>query len=334
MTSVDATEYKALTTGVGCVRLTGRTLIEVTGKDRVSFLHNMCTNDVRRLASGSGIEAFFTNAQGKILGHAYLFGEDDRIWIETAPGQAEPLLAHLSKYKIREDVQLIDRTPDVAEILLAGPRAESLLAQLLSATLPGERLAHARVEFGGTGGEAAAKSEGGMTVRLCRVDWTQPAAYLVICAANEGDRVTTVLKNAGAVPCSGETYQAARIEAGTPVYGTDISQANLPQEVARDEAAISFTKGCYIGQETVARIDALGHVNQLLVGVRFSGDAVPAPETELSIEGKKLGRVTSAIWSPKLGGPLALAYVRRAAVEQGSVLESPAGEAVVVALPV
>jgi folate-binding protein YgfZ len=175
---------------------------------------------------------------------------------------------------------------------------------------------------------------GRLTAKLCRVDWTQPAAYLLICARAEADRITTTLENAGAVPCGGEAYESARIEAGTPVYGVDISEANLPQEVARDEAAINFTKGCYIGQETVARIDALGHVNQLLVGVRFSGESVPAPETELSREGKKLGRVTSAVWSPKLGAPLALAYVRRAAVEKGSTLDSKSGEAVVVALPI
>jgi folate-binding protein YgfZ len=119
-----------------------------------------------------------------------------------------------------------------------------------------------------------------------------------------------------------------------PSYGVDFNEENLPQEVGRDSEAISFTKGCYLGQETVARIDALGHVNQRLASVRFFGTDVPAVGTELTRGGRIVGSVTSAAISPKLGAPIALAMVRREGNSPGARLSSAAGECEVVALPV
>jgi folate-binding protein YgfZ len=118
-----------------------------------------------------------------------------------------------------------------------------------------------------------------------------------------------------------------------PLFGTDFDENNLPQEVGRDREAISFTKGCYLGQETVARIDALGHVNQKLVGVRFSGVDIPAAGIELMKDGIQVGRVASAAYSPQLEAPLALAMVRREANAPGTALESPVGGCEVVTLP-
>src|SRR5438046_8506879 len=102
-----------------------------------------------------------------------------------------------------------------------------------------------------------------------------------------------------------------RIEAGYPLYGRDITDKNLPQEIDRDRLAISFTKGCYLGQETVARIDALGHVNRLLRGIKFLTSAIPERGTELQSGGKVVGHVTSSCWSPGIGAPLALGFLRR-----------------------
>jgi hypothetical protein len=129
-------------------------------------------------------------------------------------------------------------------------------------------------------------------------------------------------------------FTAARVEAGVPLWGVDFDEQNFPQEVGRDRQAISFTKGCYLGQETVARIDALGHVNQRLVGVRFLGGDLPDPGAELSHAAKKVGRVTSAALSPRLNAPLALAMVRREANAVGTRLDSPVGPCEVVPLPV
>ena len=133
---------------------------------------------------------------------------------------------------------------------------------------------------------------------------------LVQCSSSSANAVVDAMVAQGAIRCGFAAFEKARIEADTPLYGRDIGEDNLPQEVGRNAQAISFSKGCYLGQETVARIASLGHVNQLLAGVRFDGHTVPPAGTELTADGKAVGRVTSAALSPKLGCPLALAYLR------------------------
>ena len=157
--------------------------------------------------------------------------------------------------------------------------------------------------------------------------------FLIQCQRRAVAALTDSLLAAGATLCEAEAFDTARIEAGTPLFGRDITNANLPQEVDRNEQTISFTKGCYLGQETVARIDALGHVNQTLCGVRFQRQVVPEISTELMLDDKKVGRVTSATYSPRLAAPLALAYVRRGHNAVGAALASPIGAAEVIELP-
>ena len=121
--------------------------------------------------------------------------------------------------------------------------------------------------------------------------------------------------------CSGDAWNAIRVESAWPLWGVDFDDSNLPQEVGRDASAINFRKGCYLGQETVARIDALGHVNKKLVQVRFTGDAVPEPGANLVQGERTVGQVTSASWSPRFNAPIALAMVRRGANESGTMLQ-------------
>ena len=128
--------------------------------------------------------------------------------------------------------------------------------------------------------------------------------------------------------------EQVRIEAGMPLYGRDISQKNLPQEVGRNAQAISFSKGCYLGQETVARIASLGHVNRSLVGVRFTGSDIPPAGTQLTADGKPVGHVTSSAFSPRLECPLALAYLRTGHHLPGTRLTCSGDQAEVVTLPV
>jgi len=314
-------QYEALTDGAGLVELPGRTLVEVQGRDRATFLHNLCTCDVKKLQPGQGGEAFFTDASGKILGFVLLFVEAESIILETMPDQAKFFLTHLDRYIFREDVQLVDRTSELAEMLLAGRKSGALLAEVAGVIPPTERLTHMPTEIGGC------------QVILRRVDWTEQGGYLIQSSAEDATKISKVLTDAGAVPCSSEVFEIARVEAGTPQFGQDISHDNLPQEIDRDALAISFTKGCYIGQETVARIDALGHVNRKLRGIRFSGDDVPPAGTELTATDKKAGQVTSSVYSLKLQSPLALGFVRRGLEQAGQQLESPAGTAEVLVLP-
>ena len=172
----------------------------------------------------------------------------------------------------------------------------------------------------------------GVDVVLRRVPLADVPCFVVQMAAAEMAHVGVALAAQGIVEVEQEIVELARIEAGFPSYGRDITIDNLPQEVARDRQAISFTKGCYLGQETVARIDALGHVNRQLVRLKFSdNDHVPPPGTELSYDEKVVGKVTSSCWSPASGVAIALAYVGRRAIQADVMLQSESGTARIVA---
>ncbi len=314
-------QYAALRDGVGLVDFSARTQIELTGADRATFLHNLCTNAVRDLAPGSGCEAFLLNVKGHVIGHVWIFVSPHSIVLETVPGQGERIGAHLDRYLIREDVQIFDRSAEWSEVLLAGAKAEDLLARL-GVHVGADRLAHG----------AGQLDERPVWVR--RVDFLGPSGFLVAGLRGNMKEVKRAFVNAGAVECGADVAETARIESGTPWYGLDITDENLPQEVDRDRLAINFTKGCYLGQETVARIDALGHVNRVLKGIKFMGEDVPAVGTELQVDGKTVGKVTSSCWSPAMGGPLGLGYVKRGFEAAGTKVESSSGECGVVKLPV
>jgi hypothetical protein len=318
-----AAQYEALTTGAGWCELRGRTQIELVGHDRARFLNNFCTNDILRLRPGEGCESFFTNVQGKTIGLAHIFCRADSLMIETVPDQAQFLIGHLNRYLIREDVQLVDRSGEFSQRLLSGQAAQGRLSRL-GVPVPKRLFDHLDVELDGN------------RVSLRRVDITGPTCFLACCQGTSLQGVTAVLERAGFAPCGAAAMEAARIEAGTPLFGRDVTDKNLPQEVGRDQRAISFTKGCYLGQETVARIDALGHVNRKLVGVRFveKKAKIPSTGTPLRAADKLVGHVTSAAFSPALGSVLALAYVRVPHDCIGTHLDSDQGDAEVVSVPV
>ena len=250
-----------------------------------------------------------------------VFCGPDSLVIDTVLEQAELLSTHLDRYLIREDVQIRDRTDDWGEIFLAGDQAAELLRRIADQDVPQAALSHRPVNVSGA------------LVDVSKVCLAGGTGFLLRCDRAAAATLSESLSTAGATPCDAETFDTARIEAATPLFGRDVTNANLPQEVARDPQAISFTKGCYLGQETVARIDSLGHVNQTLCSVRFDGSTVPPVGTELAVDGKTVGRVTSSTFSPTLDAPLALAYVRRGHNELGSQLSSDLGTAEVIAPP-
>ncbi len=315
-------QYDALTRHAGLVDLGHRSQIELTGADRAAFLHNLSTNEVRKLSAGAGCETFLTTVQGKTLAHGFIFAGPESLVFETVAAQGAVVLKHLDHYLVSEQVTLVDRGLEWSELLLAGSDSEQLLAGLSDVRLPATRLTHA-VGF-----------LAGRPVSLRRVDWLGPLGFLISMASADRAELAQALRHAGAVACADPAFEAARIEWGFPLFGRDITDKNLPQEIARDSLAISFVKGCYLGQETVARIDALGHVNQTLVGVRFEGPEMPEPGVELHSAARVVGEVTSAAFSPHLRAPLALAFVRRGSNAPRTRLTWSGGEAEVVALPV
>jgi tRNA-modifying protein YgfZ len=313
-------EYQALTQQAGWCQLPLWTQLQFRGRDRAAFLQGMCTNEIRGRSPGEGCEAFFTNVQGKILGYVHLFVGDDAIDATGSPAQAETLIAHLDRYIIREDVSIEDLSSARRLLLLCGPAAPTHLEKLGGPTFPLQPGRHATWTWGGVG----------VQVRCLE---TQPPVFQVSCAGEDESRIAELLQQVGVQRCGAEALQALRLELGWPYYGCDVTEQNFPQEVDRNARAISFTKGCYLGQETVARIDALGHVNWYLRGLRLPEDESWDHLPQLVVEGKTVARLTSRGDSPQLGSGLALAYVRRAQEQAGTRLAGPQGEAEVVVLP-
>ncbi len=278
-----------------------RVRIEVTGPDRAKVLHNLTTNEIKRLPPGQGCEAFITSPQGKTVGWITVHAESDRLLLRSDPGTAEAILAHFAKNGIFEDATFVDISAETGEFHLFGPEVESI-AQGIGLTLPEADL------------EISQAALGGPPVRIIRESPTgRPGVTIVFPWA-----ATPEFRDLPFVDPS--TFDALRIEAGTPVFGRDISATNLPQEVNRNHQSISFVKGCYLGQETVARLDALGHVNKLLVGVISENERVPAPGSILQAEGKDVGIVTSSTFSPGSSRGVALGYVKLAHSEVGTAL--------------
>jgi tRNA-modifying protein YgfZ len=293
-----AEQYDALRVGAGFVELADWSSVTFTGADRQTFLNSFCTNDVKGLAPGRNCEAFVTNVKGRTIGYGLVDCRDNELVFVTVPNQSASLVSHFDRYIIREDVQVRDTTGERAyfQAPILPPTSD---ARWLEWKLLGDA-----------------------------------AGAVVEVATDEVEAFRQILRDRKFVPCGAAAFESHRIEAGTPLFSVDFNEGNLPQEVGRDREAISFTKGCYLGQETVARIDALGHVNQKLSGVRFLGNAMPNIGVQLLSGEKEAGRVTSVAFSPRLGSPLGFAMLRREASAPGTLLDSAVGACEVVSLPI
>lgn len=299
--------------------LAGWTTLAIEGDDRLAWLQNLCTNDLRRLTPGAGCETFVTDVKGKVLGHLYLLVEAERTLAVTVPGQADQLLTHCDRYIIREEVRLADVSQQFAwRVIHGSDRSDALLAAPGSInSLPDEPWQH------------VAGGQDELLLLVVNSGAAIPETHWLATTPQAAASLDQTLRDLRVEPMSDDEFLRLRVEAAWPLWGIDFDAQNLPQEVARNEQAISFTKGCYLGQETVARIDALGHVNRQLGQVRFSSDRLPASGEQLTRDGKPVGQVTSAAWSAEVDSPLALAMLRRGVEAPGTKLESRVGPAVV-----
>lgn len=291
-----------------------RTQVELTGGDRIAFLNNFCTNDLTKLLPGAGCETFLCNVKGRVLAHAFAFVEDASVWLETVAGTEEALVAHLDRYLITEDVALHRRSDQWGELFVTGPNA---LPALRSAGMP--------CELPQVGAHAL-QERGPSLLRVRRVDWFDRPGVLVSAPRERLPDVWNGLAAVAVPPGGALAFHALRIAAGFPLYGTDITEDNLAQEAARTRRAISFTKGCYLGQEPIARIDAMGHVNRELRGLRLETGPAPRPGAAIVApeDGQEIGRITSAVQLED-DPPLALGYVRSRFVEPGTAVLVEAG---------
>lgn len=299
-----AAEYETTRTAAGLFDVSHRGKVELTGPDAPSFLHNLSTNDVLNLPLGAGCEAFFTTAKAKAVAHALIYhvrvaGGRDGLWLDVAPGQAEPLLKHLDHYQIAEQVEMADRTSAFAQLHVAGPQSRTVLEGAFGEPIPDLLpLQHMERTIGTNA-----------TCHVRRHDPLGVPGYDLVCLPQRAAEVWQKLADAGAAPAGLDTYEVLRIEAGTPVYGADVDENRFVVEVGRADA-ISYAKGCYLGQEPIVMArDRAGHVNRAFRGLKLTGPAAAGAKL-VAADGKEVGVITSAVVSPRLG-PIALGYVRR-----------------------
>ena len=290
-TDIPAREDSVLRDGCGLVDRSERGKLALSGREAKEFLQGQVTNDVEALSEGEGCYAAFLDHKGKMQGDLRVLDLGDELWLDCERVALQDLFNMIRRYKLGLDVELHKRTLECGLLSLIGPAAR----RVAGGELPDAEHASARGEIGGAA-----------VVRV-----VTDLGVDVICAADDVATVRGALEAAGAEPVSEAAAEVQRVESGRPRFGVDLDQSVIPQEAGLNDRAVSFTKGCYVGQETVARLHYRGKPNRRLLGLRLSEPA--APGTELRLGEKVVGRLGSVVVSPRLG-PLALALVRREAV--------------------
>jgi len=337
-------EHAALHQGAGVLDFSFRSRLCLVGADRSRFLHGQVTNDVNKLRAGMGCYAAITTAKGKMEADVNIFCLADEILLDLEPGLAEKILGRLEKFIVADDVQVVDAAPQCGLLSVQGPQATAIIRALgWFADIPAQPFAsvmvadaalreiylvnHPRLANAGDRRREAAEFPG--------YDLFIPNRYLPTVAG----QLLAAAQACGGGACGWQAYETARIEAGLPRYGADMDEANIPLECGLEARAVSYTKGCYIGQEVINRIHSVGHVNRELCGLRLAADLKPLPQRgdKLFQAGKEVGHITSAVYSLRLQAPIALGYVRREASQAGAelTLQTAAGvsQARIVDLP-
>jgi folate-binding protein YgfZ len=305
-------EHRALTRGAGLLDRSERGKLALTGGEAKEFLHGQVSNDIESLTPGHGCYAALLTHKGKMLGDLRVLDLGDELFLDTERVALQELFNVIRRYMLGRDVELHKRTVERGLLSVIGPDAR-------------------RVTGAGSLGAAehdnAAAEIGGAPVRLVATD----VGVDVICEAGDTATVAAALTAAGAVQVSEAAAEVVRVERGRPRYGVDLDESVIPQEAGLNERAVSFTKGCYVGQETVARLFYRGKPNRHLRGLRLDGPA--ATGDDLHLGERVVGRLGSVAHSPA-HGDIALAIVRREAAPGDTlrVGEGPAS-ATLVELP-
>jgi tRNA-modifying protein YgfZ len=319
-------EYEALTSSCGLVDRSERGKLALSGPEAKAFLAGQVTNDIEALRPGSGCYAAFLTHKGKMLGDLRALDVGEELLLDTERATLQALFDMIRRSKIGYDVQLHKRTLERGLLSLIGPRADQITG---ASTLGASEHANAPIAIGGVATLAVRTDTG--------VD--------LICDAADANALAQALRERGATPVSEQAAEIVRVEHGRPRYGSDLDDTVIPQEAGLNERAVSFTKGCYVGQETVARLYYKGKPNRQLRGLRLStlgpGGATADAEAaavaivadaagpELHLGERPVGRLTSAVLSPA-HGPIGLALVRREA-EPGAHVSVDGGESGVTA---
>jgi folate-binding protein YgfZ len=315
-------EYAALRSSAMLVERSERSRGVVRGARAREVLNGLVTNELLALPAGAGRYAAALTPKGKIIADVRCFARAEDVWLDVAPRAAAGWWSMVRKYVNPRLARYADESVAWRDLSLYGVRAAAIAASALGASEPEltalEPFAHVSLDAGGA------------SLMLARVPDLGLDGFTIWVPTAQGDALWSALLEAGAEAGGSDAFDIARIEAGRPEWGLDMDDSTLAQEANMDELhAISYSKGCYTGQETVARVHFRGHVNRMLRGLRFDADAPAATSGLVDSAGKQVGDVRSVARSPRLGG-VALAMVRRE-VEAGTelVARGPEGETTV-----
>ncbi|MEZ5169513.1 MAG: folate-binding protein [Acidimicrobiia bacterium] len=294
-------EWEALEAGAGVVDRSDAGSALVSGGDTFSFLDSLVSADVADLEDGAGVHGLLLSPKGKLVADFRLLRVGDTAWIDTEPGVAPDLVAALDRYRIRVDVEISERSDEFGVLQLRGPAVDDVLAGAGASRPPTG--AHAHVAWG--------------EVRIARVARPDDAGVDVVGPLAALTAAWADLTAAGAVRVGRSASEAHRIAAGIPRQGHDIDERTIPQEAGLELDAVSFTKGCFLGQELVCRIDSRGRVNRFLRRLTPDGPAPAVGAEILDHDGERAGEVTSVSAAPV--GPVALGYTHRRVEPPGPV---------------
>ncbi len=313
-TTIDhvADEQQTVRHGAGIVDRSERGKLALTGSEAKQLLQGQVTNDVEALTPGSGCYAALLTPKGKMLGDLRILDSGEELWLDTERGALQAIFNALYRARVGFDAEFHKRTLERDLLSLVGPQARQVLGPAAE-SLPTEEHTNAKAELDG------------IAVLLIATD----LGVDLVCQAEETAALVVALAARGALTVSEATAECLRVEHGRPRYGLDLDEATIPQEAGLNERAVSFTKGCYVGQETVARLHYKGKPNRHLRGLRLS--ALVPSGTELLLGGKPVGTLGSIANSPA-HGPIGLALVRREA-PPGSIVQAGEASAEVVELP-
>ena len=325
-------EYHALRQAAAVIDLSARGRICLLGEDRQRFLHGQVTNDVNKLAVGQGCYAAIISGKGKMQADLNILRLENELLLDFEPGLTEELVQRLDKYIIADDVQVVDVAPHYGLLSVQGPKS----VEVLQTVAPGTALPDAPLSLVKQADETLGEIYFVRHARLgsAGFDLYVPTAALGAVA----DKLVAACRAVGGGVAGWRAFDTVRIEAGIPRFGVDMDETNLPPEAGLEGKAVSYNKGCYIGQEVIARIRTYGQVAKALRGLRLADDlaVLPVKGDKLVKDGKDVGYITSAVASPALKANLALGYVRKECNQPGTVLTLRSGgnETAAVIVPV
>ncbi len=341
-------EHTALRETAGVMDLSFRSRLCLVGADRARYLHGQVTNDVKRLAVGQGCYSAITTAKGKMESDLNIFALADELLLDFEPGLTEKISQRLEKFIVADDVQILDAAPHYGLLSVQGPQAAEVVRTLgLFVELPNQPLNCVKISDATLGeiylvNHARLASERRAPARpapenispLAETVLGVPTGFDLFVPNNSlgavADKLIAAAKQIGGRAVGWQAFETARIEAGIPRFGADMDETNIPLECGIEARAVTYNKGCYIGQEVINRIHSVGHVNKELRGLRLPDDLKTLPQRgdKLFHAGKEVGYISSAVKSPSLNANLALGYVRREANQIGNelALRTAAGE--------